>query len=357
MSACSRTAAVGMTAMALAFATASGALARGGGGGGHIGGGGGHVSGFGGFSGGHISSFSGGHVGTWNGHVGSAWNGHVGNAWNGHVASNFVHHDGAWNLGHPWDHGFWHGDHFHHHFVGGFWPWYGSVWWPGYYGYYRGYPYSYYGDYYGGYPNGVDFGDYAYTETPDVNEYPEPSNAGEQTMPPEAANEEPSDSEYYTEALAAFRDGDYANAIRLASHASIDQPRDVDVHTLLMLGMFAVGQYRGGAMEGHAVATLGKVPNWPTIFAIYGNVDTYTRQLRALEKYTVKNPAAPEGRFLLGVQYAITGHNEAAQSEFLAALKATPRDRVAAQLLTMEGGTVPADIAQLQKEKPPTITK
>ena len=101
--------------------------------------------------------------------------------------------------------------------------------------------------------------------------------------------------------------------MRLASHAAIDQPRNQNVHLLLMLGLFALGQYRPAAMEAHAVASLGKLPDWPTVYAIYGNVDTYTRQLRALEKFSIKNPSAVEGRFLLGVQYAIDGHKGPAQ--------------------------------------------
>ena len=274
----------------------------------------------------------------------------------------------AWNAGHGWDHGYWNGNNFGRYGYGyggygyglgygGYWPWYGFDWWPGYYGYFGSYPYGdYYGDYYGGSPYAVSYGDNAYAQSPEVN-----TNAPTEpptNEPPQATNEELSESEYYTEALTAFRDGDYANAVRLASHAAIDQPRNQDVHALLMLGLFALGQYRPAAMEAHAVASLGKLPDWPTVYAIYGNVNTYTRQLRALEKFSIKNPSAVEGRFLLGVQYAIDGHKAPAQMEFLAALKAIPKDTVAAKLLTMQGGTVPADIARAQKEtKPPVITK
>ena len=138
----------------------------------------------------------------------------------------------------------------------------------------------------------------------------------------------------------------------------IDQPRNQQVHLLLMLGFFALGKYRPAAMEAHAVASLGKMPDWPMVYAIYRNVDPYTKQLRALEHFAVKNPSAAEGWFLLGVQYAIDGYQGPAQAEFLAALKAVPNDTVAAKLLTMEGGTVPAKIAQRQRtSKPPTIIR
>jgi thioredoxin-like negative regulator of GroEL len=130
----------------------------------------------------------------------------------------------------------------------------------------------------------------------------------------------------------------------------IDQPRNQNVHMLLMLGFFAMGQYRPAAMEAHAVASLGPMPDWPAVYAIYGNVDTYAKQLRALEQFTVKDPSDVAGRFLLGVQYAIDGHKGPAQAEFLAALQAMPKDQVAAKLLTMVGGKVPAKIARTERK-------
>ena len=111
--------------------------------------------------------------------------------------------------------------------------------------------------------------------------------------PPAATKEGPSESEYYSEALAAFKNGDYQNAVRLAGHATLEQPRNQKTHLLLMLGLFAAGQYRPAAMEAHAVAALGELPDWPTVYAIYGNVETYTRQVRALEKFRAQNPLPP----------------------------------------------------------------
>ena len=102
---------------------------------------------------------------------------------------------------------------------------------------------------------------------------------------------------------------------------------------------------------------LGKVPDWPKLIGFYGsNVEPYTAQLRALEKF-VGNCSAPEGRFLLGFQYMMEGHRSVAQDQLLQALKLTPRDRLAAQLLTTVGGTIPADIAkrlEANATKPPT---
>ncbi len=159
-------------------------------------------------------------------------------------------------------------------------------------------------------------------------------------------------SDFYTQAVAAFQQGNYGNALRLAGHAAVDDPRNPNVHLLMMLGMFAMGQYRGAAMEAHAVAALGGTPDWPTVYRLYGSVEPYTEQLRALEKFIRENPKAADGRFLLGFQYMIAGHRDVAKDEFLLALTATPQDHIAAGLLTKEGGTIPPEIAR-QLAKPP----
>jgi hypothetical protein len=373
----------------------------GGGGGGHGGGGhgggggfsGGHAGGFsgghgGGFSGGHAGGYSGGHVGGFSGsragslssgHMGSygapraytasransfgaahvgTWNsGHVNNwsgrtnTWNGQMsnwnhAGNWNGHTNSWN--HPWDHQFWNGhfDHGHHdHFVFvpgvgfGWWPWFNFGWWPGYYGY--GYRYPYVGGYYGNY------GDYGYDQ-PYVADYSAPDTSGgmpDMTMHPQPAVAAET-SDYYTEAVASFQQGDYANAARLTGHASIDQPRDANVHLLLTLGLFALGDYRAAAMEAHAVVALGQVPTWETVYGFYDNVEPYTTQLRALEKFVRENPKSPEGRFLLGFQYAITNYKDAARDQLLRAVELGPQDRLAGQLLKSVGGTVPAHVAR-----------
>ena len=154
-----------------------------------------------------------------------------------------------------------------------------------------------------------------------------------------ATGDDPFD--FHGRARAAFAQGDYRNATYLAAHATVDEPRNPKTHLLYSLGMFAMGEYRGAAMESHAVVALGKTPDWPTVYEFYGNVEPYTTQLRALEKYVHDNPSSPEGRFLLGFHYLMDGHPNEAKDELLKALKLAPRDRLAAQLLKEAGGTVP----------------
>jgi hypothetical protein len=319
-------------------------------------GGGGHGGGFGGGGSFHSSGNFSGHTAF---HSESVGNWHTSTP---HVASRAVvpnqfHTQSFAGRGEHWnaerfEHGDWrHGDAFWHHgrdfddwwrfgFVG---PWYSFGWWPGYYDY--GYWGPYYGNNYGGYSYDVTpYTAYSPDDYVDTTPPTETMTPTESTTPIEANAEE---SNFYSQALAAFQQGDYRNATRLAGHAAIDDPKNPDVHLLISLGLFAAGQYRGAAMEAHAVAALGTVPDWPKLIGLYGNnVDSYTGQLRALEKFVRNNPSAPEGRFLLGFQYMMDGHHSVAQDQLLHALKLTPRDGLAAQLLTKAGGTIPAEIAK-----------
>jgi tetratricopeptide (TPR) repeat protein len=233
-------------------------------------------------------------------------------------------------------------------------PWIGlGWWWPGYYDYgYYDYGYPYYGYY--GYDNPY-YVDYDVTPTTVYSPEPVETETPVETVTPMLANSETDD--FHSQALAAFQQGDYRDAVRLATHAIVDNPKSAQDHLLLSLALFAVGQYRGAAMEGHAVAALGTIPDWAMVIGIYNNnVEAYTQHLRTLEKFARNNKTAPEGRFLLGFQYMIDGHQVVARDQLLQALRLTPRDNVAAQLLTREGGTIPADIAkQLQagRQQPP----
>ena len=100
-------------------------------------------------------------------------------------------------------------------------------------------------------------------------------------------------AEYLASARETFQRGDYHDAIRLAGHAAVEDPRSADVHNLLMLSMFASGDYRGAAMEAHAAASLGQPMHWETLFAFYGDVKPYTEELRNLEKHVAANPNDP----------------------------------------------------------------
>jgi tetratricopeptide (TPR) repeat protein len=237
------------------------------------------------------------------------------------------------------------------------WPWFSFTWWPGYYDSCIGLPYA--GDPCLAY-NDSPISYVAYMPPgagPDVTAPGEPTPAA----PQEAADSPNDPYEFYGRAITAFNSGEYSKAAYMASHAAVDDPRSPKVHLLLSLALFATGDYRGAAIESHAVVAFGKMPDWPTVFALYGDVEPYTKHLRALEKYAHRHPNSAEARFLLGFHYLMAGNRDEAKDELLPALKLAPRDRLTARLLKDAGGVVPPDIAKQQEasaaSKPPALPK
>ena len=97
--------------------------------------------------------------------------------------------------------------------------------------------------------------------------------------------------------------------------------------------MFSQKDYRGAAYEAHAALELGPPIDWPTLYSYYGNVGTYTGQLRALESFVRENPKGPEGHFLLGYQYTMIGKQVAAKNELAQTVSITPADKLAENLM------------------------
>jgi hypothetical protein len=239
-----------------------------------------------------------------------------------------------------------HGSHdFHHdHFNQfGFWPgWWGSGWgWGGSPWWYGGY----YGDY--GYGSNYGYPVWGYT---DYSDSVAPGGQMVYNQTPDAALAS-GESDFYGQALDAFHRGDYQVALRLASHAAVDNPRDANVHLLLSLSMVALHNYNGAAMEAHAVAAMGAKVDWPALIGFYNNnVDAFAGQIRDLEDFAVKNQKSIPAHFLVGFLYLSEGHKDAAQHQLLLALEAAPQDRIAADLLTQAGGRIPESVARRLRE-------
>ncbi len=212
------------------------------------------------------------------------------------------------------------------------------------YGYYGGYSPYYYG---GDYPWYTDYG-YGYDTQPYYpnngvisaqpyasEDYATPDySTAQEASPPADENES-----YLDSAVASLRSGDYQAAMRMAGHALVDSPQDQAAHQIMELAMFATGDYRGAAMEAHAVVHFGGVPTWANVYDLQQNVDAYTNELRALEQFVRDKPNAAEGQFLLGFHYMITGDKADARDHLATAATAIPSDKIAAQLLQDAGGS------------------
>jgi hypothetical protein len=308
---------------------------------------------------GGASSFNGGnwnHGGNWNqqAYHGGSWSGqgynNWNNNWNGHYDD---HHHGSWGWGYP-----------------GAWGLaLGLGWgWPGGWGYggYGGYGYGGYGGYGGGY---YPYGDYYAMDYPSYYVQPAVNQPVVQAMPDvtqlqtaaQASQQTnaTSTSNYFNEAVSAFRNGDYAAALRAAGHAGIEDPRSSKPHELASLALFANGDYRGAAIEAHAALALGPASNWNTIAGYYGGPnEPFTTQLRSLEQYSAQNPTAADAQFLLGYLYQGMGYPEQSKTRFAEAARLVPADQMASRMggLTSTGVNAPPVIKPAPSAVPPNPT-
>jgi hypothetical protein len=136
-----------------------------------------------------------------------------------------------------------------------------------------------------------------------------------------------------TAARSAFRLRRYRDAIVKAGEAAQARPDDPAPHELLSQAMFALGDYRGAAIEAHAVLHYGQPADWSNVARMYGDPADYTGHLRALESHVAEHEDDPAGVFLVGYQYKMLGHEELAAERLAQAIELAPEDRLARRLL------------------------
>ncbi|MDB5385840.1 MAG: hypothetical protein JWM11_1486, partial [Planctomycetaceae bacterium] len=157
----------------------------------------------------------------------------------------------------------------------------------------------------------------------------------------------------FTAARAAFFAGDYGAAQGQVDQALSLVPNDTVMHEFRALVMFATQQYRPASGAIYALLSSGPGWNWTTLIGLYPNVDTYTQQLRVLERFCIQNPQASEAHFLLAYHYLTAGHTDSAAEEYQAVLAVNPQDTLSAQLLTsLTGPMAGAPVAQLNPNVP-----
>ncbi len=131
----------------------------------------------------------------------------------------------------------------------------------------------------------------------------------------------------------AFKQGNYAAALKLIDGAIAGNPSDPVMHEFRALCQFAIGDYQQAAATLYAVLSVGPGWDWTTVANLYPSVDAYTQQLRALEAYRQTNPAAADARFVLAYQYLLQGYTDPAANELKAVVQIQPNNQLAAQLL------------------------
>jgi len=136
-------------------------------------------------------------------------------------------------------------------------------------------------------------------------------------------------------AREAFKAGDYKTALALVDRAIKENPSDEVLHEFRALTLFAQKDFTGAAATIHSVLAVGPGWDWGTMASLYGSVDDYTAQLRALENFTKSHSDDAASQFLLGYHYMTTGHPEHAAKEFASVVKLQPKDQVAKDLLAL----------------------
>ncbi len=226
---------------------------------------------------------------------------------------------------HGWVNGRW-----DNHWGGWGWGWglgYGAAaWYGGLLGWEYGSPYYDWG--YADYVNPY----YVADEAPDTGSY-------DYSQPIDTASPAPSEdvavtaSGSFEAAREAFKAGQYDEALALADKALQVTPNDADLHEFIALDLFAEGKYEEAAIPLYAALSVGPGWNWTTLSGLYPDVETYTRQLRALEAYCRGHQKSAAGHFVLAYQYLAAGHTEAAVDQLKAVVQLLPGDQLSASLL------------------------
>jgi tetratricopeptide (TPR) repeat protein len=89
----------------------------------------------------------------------------------------------------------------------------------------------------------------------------------------------PEHGDYLATGRSDFLAGNYQEAERQANHAVIEEPQNPKAHELMMLSLQAQGEYQGATAAAHAVADLGEIPDWPTLYSYYKNRDKHVDHL------------------------------------------------------------------------------
>jgi tetratricopeptide (TPR) repeat protein len=183
----------------------------------------------------------------------------------------------------------------------------------------------------------VSYQNQNYIEPPATTDQTQLSAPQQAVTPPEAAtaaDEVPSEAtQNFDAARAAFKAQDYAKALADIDVAIKALNNDATMHEFRALVLFAQKNYNDAAAGIYAVLSVGPGWNWETMSSLYGNVETYTTQLRALEAFQRANPDAPTGHFLLAYHYLVVGHTPEALAQLERFCKLVPTDKLAPELI------------------------
>ncbi len=168
------------------------------------------------------------------------------------------------------------------------------------------------------------------------------------SAPPPEATTADSAMQTFDGARAAFKAGNYAEALRQTDVVLQSLPNDAAINEFRALCLFALKQYDQAAATLYAVLSAGPGWDWTTLSGLYPSVDVYTEQVHALEDYRTAQPQSASARFVLAYHYLTQSHTEAAVEELKEVVKLQPGDQLSAQLFAQLSG----DTTQGSKKAP-----
>ena len=275
-----------------------------------------------------------------------------------------------------WGNNDWH-DHWHDHCIHPHYHrWYHGCW-PAYWGSYWyaplawgavgwglgswinevGYPAAYYNPYYVvSQPTYVPVYDYAQPVV--VNNYiPVETTAGVASNPIEAPAAQAALSEV-DQGLAAFKAGNYGQALDYFNRALKSNPGDPIIHEVRALTLFALGQYTDAAATLNSLLAAAPGMDWTTLSSLYGDPNAYTPQLRKLEQYCKDHPKDAGAYFVLAYHYLVLGDKANATAMLRVVVQQQPKDVTAKRMLSAlapeEATDAPAAVAQAPNSAPPS---
>jgi tetratricopeptide (TPR) repeat protein len=139
------------------------------------------------------------------------------------------------------------------------------------------------------------------------------------------------DDSTFLAAREAFKARDFARALILADLALKPHPNEPVLHQFRALCLFALGRFDEAAAALYVVLIAGPGWDWATMAGLYPDVDTYTRQIRALEAAIPGSTTPAPKRFVLAYHYMVQDHVEQARQQFDEVLKLQPKDELSAQ--------------------------
>ncbi len=184
-----------------------------------------------------------------------------------------------------------------------------------------------------------------------------PAGAEQAAAPQAPASQPPENAAAlanFDRGLENFKLGNYKQAVQRFDSALKDLPGDPVVHEVRALALFAVGDYKPAGASLNSLLASAPGMDWTTMASLYGNIDDYTTQLRALEQHCKSNPKDAPAFFVLAYHYLVTGSQESAIKALRVVVREQPKDATAKRMLDSLAPSVPAPATTDAPPPPPS---